>query len=354
MALRVMRAVLLKGFGGPEMLEYREDVPVPQAGPGEVLIRVGACGVNNTDVWTREGAYGSLDGPDQGAAGWKGEDAPMSFPRIQGADIVGAIVDMGPGVERSRLGQRVMVNLTIYGQSGDGIYDSRIIGSERDGGFAEYAAVPAECALAVDSPLSDAELASFMCSYLTAEHMLSRVGLTRGESILITGASGGVGSALVQLALLRGARPLAQVGEGKDKPLKDLGVQDFIIRGREDIARGVARICGPLNLDAAADMVAGDQVAGILEALKPHGRYVTCGAIAGPMVRLDWRVIYLKQLEILGSTLGTRSEAARVVKYVEQGKLRPLVARTYPLEQLVRAQADFKQKRFFGNLVITL
>ena len=141
-----------------------------------------------------------------------------------------------------------MVNLTIYGQHGDGIYDSRIIGSERDGGFAEYAAVPAECALAVDSPLTDAELASFMCSYLTAEHMLSRVGLTRGESILITGASGGVGSALVQLALLRGARPVAQVGEGKVEPLRDLGVRDFIIRGREDVAQGVARICGPLSL----------------------------------------------------------------------------------------------------------
>ena len=97
MALPVMRAVLLNGFGGPEMLEYREDVPVPQAGPGEVLIKVAACGVNNTDVWTREGAYGSLDGSDDGAAGWKGDDAPMSFPRIQGADKVGAVVDMGAG-----------------------------------------------------------------------------------------------------------------------------------------------------------------------------------------------------------------------------------------------------------------
>src|SRR4051794_12924621 len=129
-----MRAVLLTGHGGLEKLEYRDDVPDPTAGAGEVLIRVGAAGVNNTDIWTREGAYGRVGD----AQGWRGE--PLTFPRIQGADIAGRIVAVGPGVGTARVGERVLVDSALYGD--EGLLDADIIGSERDGGFAELVSVP--------------------------------------------------------------------------------------------------------------------------------------------------------------------------------------------------------------------
>ena len=162
-----MRAMVLTGFGGYDTLHYRPDVPVPKPADDEVLVEVAACGVNNTDIWTREGAYGTDEN-----SGWRG--GAFEFPRIQGADIVGRIVDVGGNVPRERLGARVMVNPTLYAGAGDGLFEAAFIGSERDGGFAEFACVPDANAHAIDSPLSDPELATFMTAYLTAEHMLNR------------------------------------------------------------------------------------------------------------------------------------------------------------------------------------
>src|SRR3989304_8623765 len=169
-----MRAMLLTGFGGYEKLEYRLDVPVPTPSGDEVLVKVAACGVNNTDIWTREGAYGTDE-----RSGWRG--GAFHFPRIQGADIVGRIVAIGAGVSRERLGDRVMVNPTLYAGDGDGLFEAAYLGSERDGGFAEYACVPNQNAHTIDSPFSDQELATFMTAYLTAEHMLNRAEVSRDE-----------------------------------------------------------------------------------------------------------------------------------------------------------------------------
>ncbi|WP_237710526.1 alcohol dehydrogenase catalytic domain-containing protein [Saccharopolyspora spinosa] len=152
-----MRAVLLTGFGGPEKLAYREDVPEPQAGPGEVRIRVAATAINNTDIWTREGAYGSPDAPGA-SAGWRRE--PLEFPRIQGADVVGRIDQIGTGVPESRLGERVIVDPMLYTGGERELVDTEYLGSERDGGFAEFTTVPAQNAHPIDSDLSDAELAA--------------------------------------------------------------------------------------------------------------------------------------------------------------------------------------------------
>ncbi len=340
-----MRAVFLKGFGGYEQLEYRTDVPVPSPGPGEVLIRVGACGINNTDIWTREGAY-SQDAP----SGWQG--SALEFPRIQGADIVGQIVEAGPGVSAERIGKRVMVNPTLYGASGDGLYDATFIGSERDGGFAEFACVPDGNALEVDSALADAELATVMVASLTAHHMLNRAEVAPGETVLITGASGGVGSALVQLAGLRGARVVAVVSKEKEPAMRELGVAAVIHRNQQDLVGELQRQLGSQSVDVIADVVAGTQVSRLIESLRPGGRYVTAGAIAGAQVTLDWRKLYLKHLVLLGATMGTRAEAREIVHYVTQGRLKPLLAGVYPLEQLIQAQKAFKRKEFFGKLVI--
>lgn len=342
-----MRAMLLTGYGGYDRLEYRTDVPRPEPAPGEVLIRVGACGVNNTDVWTREGAYGASE-----QAGWQG--SAFSFPRIQGADAVGRITAVGVGVASERIGQRVMVNPTLYGPSGDGLFDATYLGSERDGGFAEWVCVPEGNAHAITSTLADHELASFMTSYLTAEHMLNRAALTAGETILVTGASGGVGSALVQLAKLRGAHVVAVIGRGKEAHLAELGVETFVWRDERGYAAALARRLPAGAVDVVADVVAGDKVPELLELLAVGGRYVSAGAIAGPMVTIDWRKLYLKHLTLLGATMGTQTEARQIVRYVASGQLKPLIAGIYPLAQLVQAQQAFQTRSHFGKLVITI
>ena len=186
-----MRAVLLTGHGGPERLEYREDVPTPIPAPAEVLVRVSACGINNTDIWVREGAYGSEDDPGA-VSSWR-RDQSLEFPVIQGADIAGRIAAVGDGVDGGIVGKRVMVDFGIYNDPGPSLANVDYIGHGRNGGFAEYCAVPAENAHIVETPLSDVELATFCCAYVTAERMLARAHVTGGETVLVTGASGGRG-----------------------------------------------------------------------------------------------------------------------------------------------------------------
>ena len=346
-----MRAVLLTGYGGLEKLEFREDVEIPRLEAYEVLIKVGACGVNNTDIWTRTGAYSAgLD--ENSVPDWPPE--PMKFPRIQGADIVGCIHAVGSRVPASRLGERVIVNPTLYSGDEGGLLEACFIGSERDGGFAEFTAVPAQNAHQIQSLLSDAELATFPTAYLTAEHMLNRVRLKKEETILITGASGGVGSALVQLAHIRGARVAALVGSRKEEQMRGLGAEIIVTRDVENLDRELSEALEGDSVDVVADVVGGGLFPVTLRLLRKEGRYVTAGAIAGPIVSLDLRMIYLKQLEIIGSTLGTRQEFADLVKYIETGKLKPLLAGTYPLNNIHQAQSDFLEKKFFGKLVIVL
>jgi alcohol dehydrogenase len=167
---------------------------------GEVLVKVGACGVNNTEIWVREGAYGSSDDPDEVASFG---DSPLQFPLIQGADIVGVIAASGSDVSPSRVGERVMVDFGIYASEGDDIPSHDYIGSGRPGGFAEYVAAPSENCHTVQTDLTDAELATFCCAYVTGEHMLRRARVIAGERVLVTGASGGVGSGVIQLCRAR-------------------------------------------------------------------------------------------------------------------------------------------------------
>lgn len=344
-----MRAVVLTGHGGPERLELREDVPVPSAGPGEIVVAVGAAGVNNTDIWTREGAYGSGDDP-QATSGWRRGEA-LRFPHIQGADVAGRILAVGAGVDVARVGERVLID-PVLRPDHDETLEIGFLGSERDGGFAEQVAVPAANAHPIESPLTDAQLATFPTAYLTALGMLDRAGLHAGESILVTGASGGVGSALVQLALARDARPIALVSTSKQQALRKLGAPAVIAR-QDTTWPNQARAAAGGTLDAVADVVGGEeQFATLLDLLRPFGRYVTAGAIAGPLVRLDLRTLYLKQLTLYGSTLGTRSQFAELVRLINTGAIKPLLAERYPLDDLAQAQRDFRSKHFIGKLVI--
>ena len=357
-----MRAAVLLGTGGPEMLVVRDDVGVPSPGRGDVLVRVAACGMNNTDINTRVGWYSrtvtsatsgeGFDEADVHDSGWGRRG--LSFPRIQGADIAGVVVAAGDGADGGLLGRRVLVDPWLRDRDRPGDPElAGYLGSERDGGFAEFCAVPGENVYPVSTGLSDVELASFACSWSTAEHMLQRAGLRPGESIAVPGASGGVGSALVQLAKRRGARVVAVAGASKLEQVTDLGADAAVARESADVV-AAATAANRGRFDVVADIVGGDCFGDWLEALGRGGRYVTSGAIAGPVVDLDLRTLYLNDLQLHGATVYEPQVFADLVGYIERGEVRPVVGGTYPLEKINAAQQAFEAKRHVGSLVITV
>lgn len=339
-----MFGVVMTGNGGFECLEWREDLPMPQAGPGDVLIKVGAAGVNNTDINTRIGWYSKGGSGDDAA--WTGK--ALEFPRVQGADVCGRIVAVGTGVDAGRIGDRVIVEPCFQYYDGAALAAAWYMGSECDGGFAEFVRVPARYAHKVDCGLSDAELASFPCSYSTAENMLTRANVTAGDRVLVTGASGGVGSATVQLAQVRGAEVLAVTSAAKADLLIDLGASQTIARDADLI-----QALGRNAVDVVVDLVAGPSWPALLEVLRPKGRYATAGAIAGHTVSLDVRTLYLKDLSLFGATVLDEGVFARLVEHIVAGRIKPLVAETYPLRQIQQAQEAFLQKAHVGKIVLT-
>lgn len=353
-----MHAVVLTGHGGFEKLEYRTDVPIPEPGPGEVLIRVGAASVNNTDINTRIGWYSKAvtgetsAGGGSGFTSTRGEDAswsgvPLSFPRIQGADVCGRIVAVGAGVDPGRIGQRVLVRNMLRSYVDYRPFECWTLGSECDGGFAQYTKAPSRETYRIESDLTAIELASFPCAYSTAENMLHRAGVRAGERVLVTGASGGVGSAAVQLARRRGAEVIAVAGAAKADEVLTLGAQRIVPRGE-----GLAAALGRDAVDVVIDLVAGPQWPELPEVLKRGGRYAVAGAIAGPIVELDVRTLYLKDLSFFGCTFQEDVVFENLVGYIERGEIRPVVARSYPLAAIVQAQQDFLAKRYTGKLVL--
>lgn len=356
-----MRAALLMGHGGPEMLQVRDDVPVPKPAPDEVLIKVAACGMNNTDINTRIGWYNkAITGATDDAQGTRGDDNgtwgdnELMFPRIQGADPCGRVVAVGDDVDDALIGKRVLADCWIRDpRDPSDRTKAGYIGSERDGGFAEYCTAPARNVHVQTSTLSDIELASIPCSWSTAEHMLQRVRLTRGQHIVVTGASGGVGSALIQLAKLRGAHVTAICGTAKMEQVAQAGADQVVARDLHDVpAAAMAAANG--TFDVVADVVGGSDFVGWLESLRRGGRYVTAGAIAGPVVELDLRTLYLNDLELYGTTIYEPHVFSDLMSYIEQGKIRPMVGGTFPLEQIHIAQQAFLDKTHVGALVITL
>lgn len=347
-----MQAVLLTGHGRLEKLAVVDDHPVPVPASTEVLIEVAACGMNNTDVWVREGAYGTDEDPDATASWRRGHESTLEFPRVQGADTVGRIVAVGADVGRRRIGERVLVDFSIYNAETDSLADIDYIGHGRDGGYAEYTAVPAENAHPIQSGMTDAELATFCCAYMTAEQMIDRARVAEGELVLVTGASGGVGSALVQLCKARGAHPIAVTSQPKTEAVSTLGPEAVITRDDGNLFRAVRSAAGGRPIDVVLDVVAGPLFRDVINLLKAEGRYATSGAIAGPAVQLDLRTLYLKHLEMHGSSQGTRACFRKLVDLIETGKLRPLLAGTYPLSRFHEAQKTFMRKAHFGNLVM--
>lgn len=344
---RTMQGVYLTKHGGPEALEWRDDIPVPVPGPGQVLVRVAAAGVNNTDINTRVGWYssevtGATDSVDQDveAGGWGGA---LAFPRIQGGDLCGIVEEVGTGVGFEP-GQRVTCPINLPRSRPGHPQGFIALGSEMDGAFAQYCLVQADDLYDVTtSPLSDEEIAAIPCAFGTAENLLTRAGVKAGHRVLITGASGGVGLAAVQLATLRGATVTGVTSSTKAEIVQGQGAVETLDRG------------APLpkdTYDCVIDVVGGPAWADLILALKPGGHYAIAGAIAGPMVQADLREIYLRDITIHGCTHQTPEVFGRLVALMNAGRIRPLISKTYPLGDIKVAQADFEAKAFAGKLVL--
>ena len=341
-----MSGVVLTGHGGPETLEWRDDLPVPTPGARDVIVKVSAAAVNNTDINTRTAWYSKGDGESSDAT-WSGK--PLSFPRVQGIDVCGYVVAVGDQVDPARVGERVLIEPCIREADGKILDTPWFFGSECDGGFAEYTRVAARHAYPVKSTLSDLELASFPCSYSTAENMLTRAAVTSGETVLVTGASGGVGSAAVQLALARGARVVAVTSASKADKLKAIGADQTLDSNADYLSA-----FGAGQVDVVIDLVAGPKWPSLLDALRPGGRYAVAGAIAGPLVELDVRTLYLKDLSFFGCTVLEPDVFGNLIRRIERADIAPLVAETYPLREIGAAQQAFAEKGYIGKIVLYL
>ena len=351
-----MHAMVTMGHGDLDQMVWHEDWPRPDPAPGDVLLKVLACGLNNTDVNTRSGWYsktvqsgttGAALDADEGDATWGG--AAVSFPRIQGADVCGEIVAVGEGVSDSRIGERVITDNWLRDPA-DPLNKSKTgyFGSERDGGFAEFTTIPAANTVAVNSDYSDAELATFSCSYSTAEGMLTRANVVAGDVVLVPGASGGVGGALVQLAKRRGARVIALASEAKHAEVAALGADRILSRAPKSLKNELE--CEAVTV--VADVVGGSEWPRWIDVLERGGRYTCSGAIAGPMVDFDLRTFYLRDLTFTGSTVIDPSVMPNLVRYIEAKEIKPVLAATYDLRDLHAAQTAFIAKEHTGNIVV--
>ena len=348
-----MTAVQLIGHGGTEKLFYNERVPVPIAKPGEVLLKVLAAGINNTDINTRIGWYSSsamastADTTNTNIAPTDGDwtGTGLAFPRIQGADVCGEIVSVGLGVSSNRIGERVIVQSCLLSLK-QGEF-TPWLGSERDGGFAQFVAVPSADTYHIQSELTFAQLAAVPCAFATAENLLSRAHLQVGETVLITGASGNVGIAAIQLAKRRGCTVIAIAAAEKFSELQSAGASQCV--GRDS---ALTTILGSNSIDVVIDVVGGPQRTQLLDVLKPRGRYAVSGAIAGPIVQMDLRKLYLKDLTLFGCTSQDASVFPNLVGYIERGEISPIVAKQYPMQDIAIAQEEFLSKKHFGKIVL--
>lgn len=351
-----MMAVVTTAEGGFDKLDYRE-VAVPKVGPNQVLLRVLAAGVNNTEINTRLGWYSRsvTDGtlatnddqnantPTDGSGGWNGH---TPFPIIQGTDCCGEVVGCHNDGPTSLLGRRVLVRACMR-TDGFQSFENTWMASNFDGAFATYVVVPAAEVFPVNCDWSDAELATIPCAYATAETMLERAKCTAGDIVLVTGASGGVGSATIQLAKRRGAYVIGLTSASKIEDVKSIGC-DHVIDRTKDL---VTALDGQ-DANIVVDNVAGDGFATLLKIMARGGRYASSGAIAGPMVQLDMRDLYLRDITMFGSTAWDEPIFPNLIRYIEAGEIRPLLFKTYPLKDIVEAQKFFMRKDHIGNVVL--
>ena len=340
-----MKAVVLDRFGGPEVLELRE-VADPPCGPGEVLVDVKACGINHLDLWVRKGLPG----------------LEVQMPHILGSDVVGIVSRIGEAVPDVQPGERVLVNPTLScGQcsqcraGNDNLCRSHdVLGRRRNGGYAEKVAVPAANCFPYPERLEWERAAALPLVFLTAWHMLvGRAALQAGEDCLVIGAGSGVGSAAIQIARMLGARVIATAGnEPKLELARRLGASETIDHSKEDIAQAVRALTAKKGVEVVFEHVGGAVFEKCVASLARGGRLVTCGATAGNRATLDLDLLFGRQLSLLGSWMGRRSEMAEVLGHIREGRLEPVVDSVLPLAEARRAHQRIEDRRQMGKVVL--
>ena len=342
-----MKAVLFREHGGPDKLSY-EEIPTPQIGAQEVLVRVKACALNHLDIWIRQGnpAY------------------PMPMPHVSGSDIAGLVEAVGTQAEGLTAGQRVFVSPGVSCWHCEFCLAGRdnfcrtysLIGAMMHGGYAEYVKVPYRNVLAMPENLTFEQAAAFPLVSVTASHMMfALAGLQHGETVLIMGAGSGVGSMAVQMAKLAGARVITTVGaDDKIPKAVTLGADAVINHNREKVAERVRLLTEGRGVDVVIEHIGPEVWDSCLASLAKGGRLITCGATTGAEVKLDLRQVFSRQYTIKGSYMGTRAELVKTAVLMGQRRLSSVIDRTYPLQEARAAQEQLLSRKFFGKIVLTV
>ncbi len=339
-----MRAAIFREHGGIDKLEIA-DVPEPSARDGEVVLRVRAAAMNHLDLWVRRGLPG----------------VPIPLPHTGGSDIAGEVVSLGAGDFKT--GARVVVNPGLWDNTCEWCVKGehslcanfRIIGEHTDGGFAEYVAVPAANLEAIPDDFSFEEAAAVPLVFLTAwRALMTQARLRAGESVLILGASGGAASAGIQIAKLAGARVFAVTSsDDKAAHARALGADEIIDRTKEDFARAVFKLTNRRGVDVVLENTGEQTWEGSLRALTRGGRLVTYGGTTGANAVTNIPLLFWKQVQIIGSTMGNADEFATVMRLVWERRLRPVVDRVLPLEEIKEAHRALEAGEQFGKIVLT-
>ncbi|HEX8360389.1 MAG TPA: zinc-binding dehydrogenase [Longimicrobium sp.] len=339
-----MRAAIFHEHGGPEVVRI-EEVARPVAGPGEVLVEVRAAALNHLDLWVRRGI-----------------PIETTMPHIGGSDVAGVIAEVGEGVDEGRVGQRVVVNPSLWcGRCRECARGEesmcaryRILGEHTNGGFAEFVAAAADRVYAIPDELSFETAAALPISYQTAwRALLTRARLRPSEDVLVIGASGGTAIAAVQIARLAGARVFAVTSGAENvRRLRELGASFVYDRDVEDWSKAVFRDTERRGVDVVVENVGAATWSGSVRALARGGRLVTYGATAGPLVEIDLRVLFWKQLEIIGTTMASRGEFEDMLRAVLTGGLRPVVDSVMKLDQAREAHERLEAGGQFGKIIL--
>lgn len=342
-----MKAVLFREHGGPDKLSY-EDIPTPQIGPEEVLIRVKACALNHLDIWIRQGnqAY------------------PIPLPHVSGSDIAGVVEAVGGQAEGIAAGQRVFVSPGVSCWRCEFCLAGRdnfcrtysLIGAMMHGGYAEYVKVPFRNVLPIPENLTFEQAAAFPLVSVTASHMLfALAGLQHGETVLVMGAGSGVGSMAVQMAKLAGARVITTVGaDDKIPKAVTLGADAVINHSKEKVAERVGLLTEGRGVDVVVEHIGPEVWDSCLASLTRGGRLITCGATTGAEVKLDLRYVFSRQFTIKGSYMGTRAELVKAAELMGRRKLSSVIDRTYSLHEARAAQEQLLSRKVFGKIVLTV
>jgi NADPH:quinone reductase-like Zn-dependent oxidoreductase len=340
-----MKAIVFDQHGGPEVLRYT-DAPEPEVRSGEVLVRVRACALNRLDLWVRGGLPG----------------VPIPLPHIPGSDVAGVIARIGPNVTTVMPGQRVLLAPGVTcGKCAACLagHDNRCpqftnLGYLIDGGCAEFVRCPETNCFSCPENLSFGHAAAVPLVFQTAWHMLlTRAQLQHGEEVLILGAGSGVGSAAIQIGKMLGCRIIATAGnEAKLAKAKEFGADEVINHKSQRIRDEVRRLTGKRGVDVVFEHVGTATWDDSVASLARGGRLVTCGATTGYDAKIDLRFLFSRQLSILGSYMGTKSELATVLKLVSAGRLKPVLDRTFPLQDCAAAHAYLEKGEQFGKVVL--